>query len=98
MHGKASMADLNPSCELFKGIPFPSQVGRYHSLEADPDSLPSCLRVTASTATGEVMAVEHVSHPTFGLQFHPESVLTPAGPTIARNFVDIARRFATPRP
>ena len=54
--------------------------------------------MTASTATGEVMAVEHVSHPTFGLQFHPESVLTPAGPTIARNFVDIARRFATPRP
>lgn len=98
MHGKASMADLNPSCELFKGIPFPSQVGRYHSLEADPDTLPPCLRVTASTATGEVMAVEHVSHPTFGLQFHPESVLTPAGPTIARNFVDIARRFATPRP
>ncbi len=97
MHGKASMADLNPSCELFEGIAFPSKVGRYHSLEADPDTLPACLRVTASTANGEVMAVEHVEHPTFGLQFHPESVLTPAGPTIARNFVNSARRFQARR-
>jgi len=97
MHGKASVADLNPSCRLFEGIAFPSQVGRYHSLEADPDALPTCLRVTASTANGEVMAVEHVEHPTFGLQFHPESVLTPAGPTIARNFVTIARRFQAHR-
>lgn len=93
MHGKASMADLNPSCELFEGIAFPSEVGRYHSLEADPSALPACLRVTASTASGEIMAVEHVEHPTFGLQFHPESVLTPTGPTIARNFVNSARRF-----
>ena len=93
MHGKASVADLNPSCELFRDVPFPTTVGRYHSLEVDPATLPDFLRVTATTATGEVMAVAHAEHPTFGLQFHPESVLTPAGPIIARNFVRIAREF-----
>lgn len=92
MHGKSSLARLDPACPLFEGVGSPAQVGRYHSLEADPASLPACLRVTAE-ADGEVMAVQHAEHPTFGLQFHPESVLTPCGPLIARNFVELARRF-----
>ena len=94
MHGKSSQAYADPESPLFEGLPPQIEVARYHSLEADEASLPPCLRVTARTVdTREVMAVEHVEHPTFGLQFHPESILTPTGGQIARNFIDIARRF-----
>ena len=67
------------------------RVGRYHSLEADATRLPPCLKVTAQTEDGAVMAVQHVEHPTFGLQFHPESILTPAGAQLARNFLALVR-------
>ena len=94
MHGKSSQAYADPTSPLFEGLPPQIEVARYHSLEADEASLPPCLRVTARTVdTREVMAVEHVEHPTYGLQFHPESILTPTGGQIARNFLDIARRF-----
>lgn len=87
MHGKASFVHVHNDCPLFQGIAQPMQVGRYHSLEADVARLPSCLQMTAQTEDGEVMAVQHVEHPTFGLQFHPESILTPAGARMARNFL-----------
>lgn len=93
MHGKSSLISYDPASPLFAGLKFPLKVGRYHSLEADPATLPACLRVTAEADTGEVMAVEHVDAPTYGLQFHPESVLTPEGPQMLANFIAVARRF-----
>ena len=95
MHGKSSMADVEPGARLFAGLPAQVEVARYHSLEADEASLPACLRVTARTADDrrEVMAVEHVDAPTFGVQFHPESILTPQGEAMAENFIRICNEF-----
>ncbi len=96
MHGKSSMADVEPGARLFSGLPAQVEVARYHSLEADEASLPACLRVTARTADDrrEVMAVEHVDAPTFGVQFHPESILTPQGEAMAANFIKICNEFS----
>ena len=74
-----------------KGMDAEIQVARYHSLEADPDTLPEVLRVTA-IADGEIMAVEHIQYPVYGLQFHPESILTPKGIDILRNVVESIRK------
>ena len=63
-------------------------MARYHSLAADEKTLPECLRVTARTDDGEVMAVQHREYPVFGVQFHPESILTPEGKTILKNFME----------
>jgi len=89
MHGKQSEARLDRSCPLFEGLPDTVPVARYHSLAADPDTLPGCLKVTAVTPEGEVMAVQHRDHPTFGVQFHPESILTPDGKQMLRNFIEL---------
>lgn len=89
MHGKTSIAHLDNECAVFKGMPDKIQVARYHSLAAVRDRLPACLRVTAETDDGEVMAVEHTEYPVFGIQFHPESVLTPDGKKIIENFLKI---------
>lgn len=88
MHGKQSTASLDKSCPLFDGCPDAAPVARYHSLAADESTLPTCLRVTAKTADGEVMAVQHTEYPIFGVQFHPESILTPDGKTMLKNFID----------
>ena len=64
-------------------------MARYHSLAADPATLPDVLKVTARTSDGEVMAVQHRDYPIFGLQFHPESIMTPDGKIILRNFMNI---------
>lgn len=88
MHGKQSMVTFDPDCPLFRGVPSPAPVARYHSLAADPDTLPDCLKVTARTTEGEVMAVQHRSYPIYGVQFHPESILTPDGKTMLRNFLE----------
>ena len=88
MHGKQSEARLDLSCPLFEGMPETTLVARYHSLAADKSALSDELKVVASTTDrDEIMAVQHKSAPIFGLQFHPESILTPAGKTILRNFV-----------
>ncbi|MBD5151425.1 MAG: aminodeoxychorismate/anthranilate synthase component II [Oscillibacter sp.] len=87
MHGKQSPATFDQSSLLFKGCPSPAPVARYHSLAADPDTLPECLTVTARTEDGEVMAVQHKEYPIFGVQFHPESILTPDGTTMLSNFI-----------
>ncbi len=86
MHGKQSVASLKTDCPLFNGLVSEIMVARYHSLVADPVTLPDCLSVTARTEDGEIMAVEHKKYKVYGLQFHPESILTPAGKTILRNF------------
>ena len=93
MHGKASIVMTCGACPLFDGIPAPMRVARYHSLEADALTLPACLKVVAENFEGEVMAVQHVEHPTFGLQFHPESILTPDGGSIMRNFLAVMDEF-----
>ena len=87
MHGKQSEAELETDCPLFKNCPEKTLVARYHSLAVDEKTLPDSLRVTAITSDGEVMAVQHKKYPIFGVQFHPESILTPNGKTMLYNFI-----------
>ena len=90
MHGKQSIAHVDPACPLFADCPADLPVARYHSLAAVAETMPACLAVTAQTADGEVMAVQHRDFPVFGLQFHPESILTPNGKTVLKNFLDLS--------
>ena len=92
-HGKQSVTRLNRWSLLFKGLPEKIKVARYHSLAVRPDTLPRALRVSAVAEDGEIMAVEHERAPIFGLQFHPESIMTPEGRTILKNFLAIADSF-----
>ncbi len=88
VHGKTSSVD-HPGRGIFAGLPNPLLVGRYHSLVVDPATLPDSLEVTATALDdGELMALRHRSHPTVGVQFHPESILTPEGPALLRNFLE----------
>ena len=93
MHGKSSLVQVDTTCLLFAGLANPVQVARYHSLAGDPSTLPAQLKVTAQTDLGEIMAVQHISHPTFGVQFHPESIMTPEGRTMLKNFVTAFMEF-----
>jgi len=86
MHGKQSMAELDAIQSIFKGLPKCIPVARYHSLVALPDTIPEELQVIAM-ADGEIMAVKHKKYPVYGLQFHPESILTPDGSVIIGNFL-----------
>jgi anthranilate synthase/aminodeoxychorismate synthase-like glutamine amidotransferase len=86
MHGKASLIHHN-GASLFSGLASPLEAGRYHSLTVDRESLPPCLDITAQTATKEIMALRHRDFPVHGVQFHPESILTPAGKKILANFL-----------
>ena len=85
MHGKSSLVIPDPASRLLYGME-PFTAARYHSLAAPEDLLPDCLMVSARTDDGEVMAVEHKEKPIFGVQFHPESILTPQGGQIIQNF------------
>ncbi len=89
MHGKQSEVTFDLQCPLFAGCPSAAPVARYHSLAADASTLPDCLSVTASTTDGEVMAVQHTQYPIYGVQFHPESIMTPDGKTMLANFLNI---------
>ncbi len=89
MHGKQSEVNLDGTCPLFVDLPDRIPVARYHSLAADPLTIPHLLRVTALTDEQEIMAVRHIESPVFGVQFHPESILTPDGRTILRNFLHV---------
>ena len=90
MHGKSSLTKLAPSCPLFQDLPPEIPVARYHSLAAK-EPLPPDLEAAAVAENGEIMALQHKTHPTFGLQFHPESILTPDGETILKNFLTFAQ-------
>ena len=90
MHGKSSLTKLAPSCPLFQDLPPEIPVARYHSLAAK-EPLPPDLEAAAVAEDGEIMALKHKTHPTFGLQFHPESILTPDGETILKNFLTFAQ-------
>lgn len=87
MHGKESVIKTNTSSLIFKGLPKNITVARYHSLAAVDSTMPDCLKITATSDDGEIMAVEHRHFPVYGLQFHPESIMTPDGMTMLRNFM-----------
>ncbi|MDR1250398.1 MAG: aminodeoxychorismate/anthranilate synthase component II [Treponema sp.] len=87
MHGKSSIITLDAGSPLFAGLGGTIRGARYHSLAALPDAIPETLRVIASADDGEVMAVRHREHPVYGVQFHPESILTPDGKQILINFL-----------
>jgi len=86
MHGKTSLVD-HDELGVFEDIPAGCEVGRYHSLIAEPDTMPEELEVSARTPEGEIMGVRHRDYLVEGVQFHPESVLTPDGPLMMRNFL-----------
>jgi len=90
MHGKTCLVEHNGR-GLFKGVKNPLLVMRYHSLIADPKTLPDCLEVTASTRDELIMAVKHRERPVFGIQFHPESVGTEEGEKIMKNFLGLRK-------
>ncbi len=87
MHGKQSLVTFDPACPLFQDCPQEAPVARYHSLAADSATIPDVLRVTAVTRDGEVMAVQHTAYPIYGVQFHPESILTPDGKAMLHSFI-----------
>ena len=87
MHGKQSKVTFDTNCPIFTGLEKSGLVARYHSLAADADTMPDCLKVTAVTADGEIMAVQHEKYNIFGVQFHPESIMTPDGKTMLYNFI-----------
>ncbi len=88
MHGKTSFIYHNNK-DIFHNIPNPFEATRYHSLIVEKKSLPSCLTITATTKDKEIMGLRHRDHPTFGVQFHPESILSVCGKDILSNFVKI---------
>jgi anthranilate synthase component 2 len=89
MHGKTS-AVFHSDAGVFSGLPNPFEATRYHSLVVERESLPDFLEVTAETADGVVMGLRHREHPLEGVQFHPESILTPAGRDLLANFLTTA--------
>ena len=88
MHGKTSPM-LHKGESVFKGLPSPFDATRYHSLIIERETLPDCLKITAETAEGEIMGVQHKEHPVHGVQFHPESILTVDGKKLLQNFLDL---------
>lgn len=90
MHGKTSLLTDVADDIIFKGIKKPAQVARYHSLSVQESILPEELEVTARSDDGEIMAMRHREYPIYGLQFHPESVMTPEGSAMIRNFLEAA--------
>lgn len=89
MHGKQSKALLNIKSTLFNDVPGIIHVARYHSLSAKKETLPDTLTITANTIDGEIMAISHMEYPIFGVQFHPESILTDHGEKIIKNFLEV---------
>lgn len=89
LHGEATPL-RHKGTGLFEGLPQDFPIGRYHSLIAETPSLPNCWGVTGTTPGGEIMAIEHITLPRWGVQFHPESILTPDGPALLKNFLKLA--------
>lgn len=89
MHGKQSVITIDSSDPIFQGLPEKISAARYHSLIARRDSLPDSLTIIGEDDMGEIMAVRHRDYPIYGLQFHPESIMTPDGMTILKNFLAI---------
>jgi anthranilate synthase/aminodeoxychorismate synthase-like glutamine amidotransferase len=92
VHGKASLV-YHDQQGIFANMSMPFQAGRYHSLMADPDTLPDVLRITAYSEPNTIMAVQHLEHPTFGVQFHPESILTQGGGILIATWIKMLSQF-----
>ncbi|MDO5672909.1 MAG: aminodeoxychorismate/anthranilate synthase component II [Actinomycetaceae bacterium] len=88
VHGKSAKVEVTQDTTLFKGMDPVIMAARYHSLAADPTTMPEDLTITARAEDGEIMAVQHATHPVYGVQFHPESIMTPQGATIIKNFLE----------
>ena len=87
VHGKSDEIYIVKESPLFKGLPNGFTAARYHSLIVKPESLPECLEITAQTQKNEIMALQHKKYPVYGVQFHPESIMTPQGQIILKNFL-----------
>lgn len=94
MHGKTSMVTADGKT-LYQGIDQPFQAMRYHSLAVSGDTLPGCFEISALAEDGEIMGIRHREHPTEGIQFHPESIMTPLGKRLLRNFLKITQSHPT---
>ena len=94
MHGKSTSVFHDRSL-IFDNMPQPFIAGRYHSLTANKSNLPDVLNITAETSDGLIMAVKHQSHPTYGVQFHPESILSPNGPILLKTFIAQCKEVAS---
>lgn len=92
MHGKKSRVKIETESPIFAGMEEEIDAARYHSLIANEDTIPGCLQVLSTDENGEIMAVGHKEYPVYGLQFHPESILTPKGKTILENFLNYKGR------
>jgi anthranilate synthase/aminodeoxychorismate synthase-like glutamine amidotransferase len=88
MHGKTSSITTDGE-GIFSGVSNPFTAMRYHSLAVGRDDLPQCLQVSAESEDNEIMGIRHLSHPTEGIQFHPESIMTPVGKRLLRNFLKL---------
>ena len=88
-HGKTSEILCDKKSKLFQNIPQTFNVTRYHSLEIDKNSMPDCLKISATTQDGVIMTIEHKTLPIYGVQFHPEAILTEYGHELLKNFIDI---------
>jgi len=88
MHGKTSTITSDGKA-LFQGISKPFKAMRYHSLAVSKENLPACLEISAQSEDGEIMGIRHEKHPTEGIQFHPESIMTPVGKRLLRNFLNL---------
>lgn len=93
MHGKMSIVDLDTDSDIFKNMPDRIEAARYHSLAVESKSIPACIKVIARTEDGEIMAVRHSEYHVYGVQFHPESILTPNGKSIIENFLNIRQKY-----
>lgn len=93
LHGKSSIVKIDQSkSDIFKDLPEQIKVARYHSLSASSEGFPPELKITSVADDGEIMSVSHIKYPVYGLQFHPESILTPNGPTIIKNFLEVTSK------
>ncbi len=92
MHGKTSKI-YHSGSDIFENIPSPFEAVRYHSLVIDRETLPKVLTITAESEDGDIMGVKHIEYPVFGVQFHPESVLSQYGMDILNNFINISKRY-----
>jgi anthranilate synthase component 2 len=89
MHGKKSRIKVDITCPIFNSLPESFEAARYHSLVVERQSLPDCLKITATDEDGEIMGMEHKEYPIYGVQFHPESILTQHGAEIIANFLSL---------
>ena len=96
MHGKTSMI-YSDGKTLYQGIRKPFEAMRYHSLAISRESFPDCLQISSESEDGEIMGIRHVTHPTEGIQFHPESIMTRVGKRLLRNFINQADGYSAPQ-